>query len=466
MKVKKIILIEPKTPGVSFFNYTKMPLLGLPILGTIANKMGIDTKIFCENISSINWNEIKKADLIGITVLTSLAPRAYQLAKKIKNINSFCKVIMGGPHVSFLPAEALENGADFVVRKEGERTFKKLINGLKKETNLKNIKGLSFKENNKIHHTPDREDFSNIDRLPTPDFTLVKGYEKLEYIPLQTSRGCPHNCEFCSVVQMFGNKIRYRTPDKVIKDLNNINNLFNLNDKHVFIVDDNFSANKKRTINLLKRLNELDYDFEWSTQEEVNIYKKKEVLNLMKKTGCERLYIGIESFNDNSLKEYNKPQNISDIKKAIEIIHKKDILIHGMFVLGADSDNENTIMKTAKNTVENNIDTAQFSVLVPLPGTRFYKKIIKEGRLLADKGKSWKLFAGNHVVFQPKNLTPYELQTLQLKALKKFYNIKNSFYWLTKRKYKNFITNIYGRWIIREWKNNNKSFIENLRNFK
>jgi len=142
----------------------------------------------------------------------------------------------------------------------------------------------------------------------------------------------------------------------------------------------NFSANKKRTINLLNRLNELDYDLEWSTQEEVNIYKKKEILDLMKKAGCKRLYIGIESFNDSSLEEYDKPQNVSDIKKAIKIIHNKDMLIHGMFVLGADSDNKNTIMKTAKNAVKYNIDTAQFSVLVPLPGTRIYEKIKKEGR--------------------------------------------------------------------------------------
>ena len=225
---------------------------------------------------------------------------------------------------------------------------------------------------------------------------------------------------------------------------------------------DNFSANKKRTINLLNRLNELDYDLEWSTQEEVNIYKKKEILDLMKKAGCKRLYIGIESFNDSSLEEYDKPQNISDIKKAIKIIHNKDMLIHGMFVLGADSDNKNTILKTAKNAVKYNIDTAQFSVLVPLPGTRIYEKIKKEGRFLVDNWKSWKLFAGNHVVFQPKNLSPYELQTLQLKAFNKFYNIKNSLYWLWKRKYKNFISTLYGRWILRKWKKNNKSFIKYL----
>lgn len=100
--IKKIVLIEPKRPGINYFNYTKMPLLGLPILGTIAKNMGIKVKIFCENIAPIDFDEVEKAVLIGITVFTSLAPRAYELGQKIKNINSHCKVVMGGPHVSFL----------------------------------------------------------------------------------------------------------------------------------------------------------------------------------------------------------------------------------------------------------------------------------------------------------------------------------------------------------------------------
>ena len=458
-----MILIEPESFGVNLFDYTKMPLLGLPILGTILKQMGIKVKIFCENISSINWQEIKKADLVGITVLTSLAPRAYELAAKIKKINSKCRIMMGGPHVSFCPQEALKNGADFVIRHEGEKTLKKLINCLRDEGNPGDIKGLSYKKNNKIRHNPDRNNYQNLNQLPTPDFSLIKNYEKLKFIPLQTSRGCPHNCDFCSVVQMFGQKIRHRSPDRVIRDLNKMNNYFDLENKHVFFVDDNFSANKKRTEILLQRMKMFNYDFEWSTQEEINIYKKENILNLMKETGCKRLYIGIESFNPSSLKEYKKPQDVNDISTAIEVIQKKDILIHGMFVLGADNDSKDSILQTVKTAAKKRIDTAQFFVLVPLPGTKVYQRLKKQGRLLVDKMKGWELFGGQHVVFKPQNLSPYELQKLQIKAFKKFYNLKNSLGWLKKRKFNNLMYAIYGRISLRKWKNHNHRFLNILK---
>lgn len=461
IKIKKAVLIEPGS-DFHLFSYTKMPLLGLPILGAILEKMGIKVKIFCENISPINWEEIKNADLIGLTALTTLAPRAYEIIERVRKINPDCKIIMGGVHVTSRPEEALENGVDFAVRNEGEKTLKKLVNCLRNNSNLKEIKGLSFKKNGQIYHNPGRKDFQELDELPTPDFSLIEGYKKLKFVPIQTSRGCPHNCEFCSVVQMFGRKIRYRSSKKVIKDLNKMNQFFNLNRKHIFFVDDNFSANTKRTKHLLNRLDKTNLDLNWSTQEEVNVYKKEEILDLMKKTGCDRLYIGIESFDESSLKEYEKPQNLEDIEKAISTIHQRDILIHGMFVIGADSDTKSSIIKTVKSTVENNIDTAQFFILIPLPGTRIFQKLKEEDRILANKVKKWDLFDGHHVVFQPKNLSPHELQQLQLKAFKHFYNIKNSFGWLWKKKFKNFISTLYGRWAIRKWKSNNTDYLKSL----
>lgn len=463
MKIKQAVLIEPKFPWFNFFNYAKIPLLGLPILGAILKQMGIKVKIYCENIGSINWKKVKKADIVGITVLTSLAPRAYELAQKIKKINSKCKIIMGGVHVTFRPKEALKNGADFVVRHEGEKTLQELINTLQNGGNLEKIKGVSFKKDNEFCHTPDRKQYQNMDVIPAPDFSLIENYEKLNYIPIQTSRGCPHNCEFCSVVQMFGRKVRYRKSQKVIEDLKKTNKIFNLNQKHVFFVDDNFSANKERTLSLLKRLENLDLDLEWSTQEEVNIYRKKDILNLMEKTGCNRLYLGIESFNEKVLKEYNKPQAVGDIKQAIKTIHDKNILIHGMFVLGADNNTVKSIEKTIKAAVDYKIDTAQFFVLIPLPGTRLFKKLKSEGRLLLNSIKNWELLDGHHVVFEPKKLSPYKLQQLQLKAFKHFYNLKNSVHWLLRGNFKNFVTNLYGSWAIRKWIYNKKEFLNQLK---
>ncbi|MFW5976408.1 MAG: B12-binding domain-containing radical SAM protein [Bacillota bacterium] len=463
MKIKKAVLIEPKFPWFNLFSYARIPLLGLPILGSILKKMGIDVIIFCENIASIDWNMVKKTDIVGITALTSLVPRAYKLINKIKKVNSRCKIIMGGVHVTFRPEEALEHGADFVVRNEGEKTLKELIECLENNSNPKKIKGLSFKKNGKYYHNPDRNEPQNLNNIPAPDFSLIKKFRKLNYIPIQTSRGCPHNCEFCSVVQMFGRKIRYRKSTRVIKDLKTINNTFDLNKKHVFFVDDNFSADENRTLDLLKNLKNLNIDLDWSTQEEVNVYKKKKVLDLMKKTGCSRLYLGIESFDQKVLNEYNKPQKAENIKHAIKTIHDRDILIHGMFVLGADTTTEKTIINTSRAAVDYKLDTAQFFVLVPLPGTRLFKMLKKEGRILLDSVKDWELFDGHHVVFKPKNLSPYRLQQLQIQAFKKFYNLKNSLNWLIRKKYKNFTSTIYGTWAIRKWIYRKKGYLKQLK---
>ncbi len=463
MKIKNAVLIEPRTPGINFFSFTNMPLLGLPILGAMMKKRGLNVDIFCENLSAIDWDRVNEADLVGLTALTNLAPRAYELINQIKEINPRCVVVMGGPHVSFRTEEALANGADYVIRHEGEGPFMELLNCLQEDGDPEDIRGLSFKKEGEMYHNPDQKGCPNLDQLPTPDFSLIKGAQKLKYIPIQTSRGCPHNCEFCSVVQMYGRKIRYRSPEKVVQDIHKLARSFNLEKKHVFFVDDNFSANQERAANLLEHIEALDYDLNWSTQEEVNIYKKPNILNKMVKAGCKRLHLGIESFNQASLDEYDKPQNLEDIKRAIQAIHDKGIFIHGMFVLGADSDTKESILQTARNAVKYNIDSAQFSILVPLPGTRLYENLKEKERLLVDRVKNWELFEGQHVVFKPKNLSPYDLQKLQLKATSKFYNIKNSFGWLLKKKFGNVATTLYGSWNLWKWKQKNRGFLSRLR---
>ena len=268
MEINRAVLIEPEPPGFNFFSSVQMPLLGLPLLGAIMEKMGIEVRIFCEKFSDLDWDQIREADIVGLSVLTVLAPRAYELAGKIKDINPSAPVIMGGVHVSMLPEEALENGADIVVRGEGENTIKKLIDGLRQEKSLEKIPGISYRrEGNIIHNKPGG--MTELDRLPAPDFSLIENYRDIPYIPYQTSRGCPHDCEFCSVVEIFGRKLRYRDSGQVISDLTEITSDPAQSEKNVFIVDDNFSARKGRAKTLLEDLKSSTLQLEWSTQEEV-----------------------------------------------------------------------------------------------------------------------------------------------------------------------------------------------------
>ncbi|SDM47894.1 B12-binding domain-containing radical SAM protein [Halarsenatibacter silvermanii] len=465
MEIKDVVLIEPESPGYNFFSSVQMPLLGLPILGAILQQMGLNVKIYCENFSSIDWNRIKQADIIGLTVLTLLAPRAYELAQKIKEVNPRAKIIMGGVHVSMLPEEALNHGADIVVRGEGENIIRNLIQALAGKNDIEDVAGISYCKNGKIHHNKEAEKPVDLGKIPAPDFSLIENYKEIPYIPYQTSRGCPHNCEFCSVVEMFGRNVRDRPPAQVIKDLKSIKKTPAQKDKHVFIVDDNFSANIKRARDLLQKLSDSNLEMEWSTQEEVLVHKKEEILDLMAKTGCKRLHLGIESVNPDALEEYQKPQSRSDIYKAVEKIKKRDISVHGMFVLGADNDTARTIRETMQAAVNLDLETAQFFVLVPPPGTELFRRLKEEGRLLIEEMSDWKFFDGQHVVFEPNNLAPTALQKLQIKAFKKFYNLKQSLKWFTRKKFYKGAVNFYGIWALRRWLWENRGYLDELKDF-
>lgn len=463
VKLERVVLIEPRS-GLHFFSRARMPLLGLPTLGEILRRLGLKVRIFCENLAPIDWREVAKADLVGITVLTNLAPRAYRIAQKVKEIAAETKrritVVMGGPHVSFLPEEALTAGADFVVRHEGEETLSLLVEHLREgdEKALEEVPGLSFRKGEEILHSPGRPLVEDLDRLPPPNFSLIQGAERMNIVPLQTSRGCPHDCEFCSVVRMFGRKVRYRSPERVVEDLVMLTRAFP--GKHVFVVDDNFSARTERALSLLAAMARAKLKFRWSVQERVSVARKPDVLRLLKTTGCTRLYVGIESFNPAALKEWRKGQTPEEIEEAVHGIHKAGLLVHGMFVLGADSDTPDTVVHTVRKSLELGIDTAQFFVLVPPPGTRLYARLEEGGRIF---DRDWSHYNGHYVVFKPKNMSPWELQDLVLWAYRRFYSPWRGATALLAGRWRNVLPRFYGRWILRRWLKENRAYLSALR---
>ncbi len=461
--LERVVLIEPHG-GLHFFFYARTPLLGLPILGEILRRMGLVVRIFCEKLAPINWDEVAKADLVGISVLTNLAPRAYRIAARLKEIARTTGrriwVVMGGPHVTFLPEEALRNGADFVVRYEGESTFPMLVKHLREGDTraLKGIPGLSYWDRGEIVHNPGRPLVEDLDRLPFPNFSLIHGAERINVVPIQTSRGCPHDCEFCSVVQMFGRKIRYRSPEGVVEELKRIKEAFPR--RHVFFVDDNFSAHPPRALALLEAMKRAGIRLRWSVQERISVAKRREILRLMRETGCTRLYIGIESLNPKALEEWKKGQSPGEIKEGVRRIRREGLAVHGMFVLGADADTPQTIRHTVLSAIQLGLDTAQFFVLVPAPGTRLYRRLDGEGRIF---DKDWAHYDGHHVVFRPANMSPWQLQELAIWAYRKFYSYWNGLRWTLGLKLQNAYFALQGRRVLRTWLGHNRAYLEALR---
>ncbi len=453
--IMRIVGIEPKNFKTHVFSAFKLPRLAMPLLGTILKEKGYKVKIFLEEWAPINEESIKKADIILISTITSTANRAYKLAqhykKKYKKI-----IIMGGPHVSFLPEEALLY-ADFVIRGEGEKSLIKLIEHLEKGSDdFSSISNLSYKKNGKFYHNPLSKTFINLDSLPIPDFTLVEGFnpKKLKIYPISTSRGCPYNCIFCAVVSLFGRKYRFRDTDLVLEELKNIRK-----GQHVFFYDDNFTAQRERTKILLEKMIKINFKGEWSSQVRIDIYKDKELLELMKRSNCSVLYIGLESINPETLKFYKKGITPEDIEEGIKILHKYGLKVHGMFVIGADTDTTESILATLDFSKKVNLDSAQFLILTPIPGTKLFQKFLEEGRIFTT---NWEYYDGHHVVFYPKNMSPLELQNLSFYLFKKFYSYRLAFKNLLKGDLQRTIIHFLGKKLTKKGERERKDFIKTL----
>lgn len=452
----KIVFIEPKSPNLHIFSKFVIPRLGTLILGTIMKKMNWDVQVIIEENEELDFDCIQSADMVGISTITSTAPRAYTIADQVRAMG--ITVIMGGPHVTYLPEEALEH-ADFVFRGEAENALPLFINQWSNGNDFSKIPNLSYKNGSKVIHNPIGKLNEDLDAIPYPDFSLIKNGIKRTFgyqiVPVQTSRGCPFNCEFCSVTGMFGKKLRYRSTENVIKELRQYNDKKNA----VFFYDDNFSANRKRAKELLVAMINEKFMFTWSTQVRADVAKDTELVRLMREAGCETVYIGFESIDQKNLKSMKKDQSVEEIKSAIKILNKNRIQVHGMFVFGFDNDNQNIIRETIRFANRSHIQTVQFLILTPLPGTETFRKLKEEGRI---KFFDWTLYDAHHAVFETKHLTIDELQRAQIKGHQSFYSIRQLLKRALKFELHQVLIGFYARRINRIWKRKNKVWLKVL----
>jgi radical SAM superfamily enzyme YgiQ (UPF0313 family) len=385
------------------------------LLSTILRERGYEVKTFIEDIAEPDWSFIESSDLVCISTITSTTIKAYGMGERLTALG--IPVIMGGAHPTFLPDESL-NYADFVIRGEGEYSLAELLGYLEKGTPaLTDIKGLSYRDRDGRNvHNPSGEFIKDLDSLPEPDFSLVHKWNLSNTYPVSTSRGCPFDCKFCSVIRMFGRKYRFKSVEATLKELQYVSSLSRATK---FIVDDNFTADKRRTREILRGMIAEGIKTRWSAQVRTDVARDPELLRLMADSGCHTLYIGFESINPKTLKLYNKKQGLEDIISCIRKVKDHGIHIHGMFVLGADTDDVETIRGTADFATGNGIDTVQFLILTPLPGTPLFHDMMESGRLLHT---DWSKYDVQHVVFNPRLMSPATLQIETFKAMARFYS--------------------------------------------
>ncbi|MEW5807116.1 MAG: radical SAM protein [Acidobacteriota bacterium] len=458
MVLKKVIFIEPKAPGYNIFSKFALPRLGSVLLATILENRGYETEVYFEERERIDWNSVASADLIGISTITSTAPRAYMIARRISRMGM--PIVFGGPHPTFLPEEALDNG-DFVIRGEGEETLLELIAALEGNGNLKEIKGLSYNCGGQKFHNPDRGLCENLDLLPEPNLKLIKGYKPAsgfmvsKIVPVITSRGCPFHCNFCTVTQIFGRGYRFRSAQLVIDEIKKYQG------SHIFFYDDNFAADKKRTKDLLRMMMEQNaVPASWSGQVCIDVGRDEQLLGLMKKTNCDTLYIGIESINPKTLRLYHKAQSVEQIVSGVKRIKEAGIRIHGMFVLGSDEDDIKVIRETLKFARKLGLETVQFMILTPLPGSQVFSTLKAQNKIFT---YDWGLYDGQHVVYRPSRMIPSVLQAEVFRTMKKFYSWQRVVKHFLKGEWTDMVIKGYAILILNKWQKFNDDFKEKLR---
>jgi radical SAM superfamily enzyme YgiQ (UPF0313 family) len=457
----RIALVEVANKREHIWSKFDLPRLGLLYLGSYVKKINpeLDLRVFYGDLSSSDYDYIFSSDLVGISTITSTVPAAYRLAEELKKRDIV--TVLGGPHVTFLPEEAVMY-SPICVRNEGEYSFAKLVSLLKEEKSLsikalKEISGLSFRVNGEIYHTPDSEFISDLDSLPFLDFSLLnRNYlEKEKVLLMLTTRGCPHRCEFCSVTTLLGHKYRCRSIDNVMEELK-----LHL-PRTVLFYDDNFTAVPQRTKALLESIIRANLKLRWMAQVGVDVYKDKELLKLMKRSGCYRLYIGMESLDLASLQEYKKKHTPQEVEECIIHLKEKKIKVHAMFIYGSDNDSPSSLNKILKFVKKYMLDSVQIMILTPLPGSFLYNLWDSQDRIFT---KDWGLYDGHHVVYYPNSTSPYQLQKLVVKAMKKIYSISSFFSFLLSGKFEESIFRLIGNFIIKRWSKDNKHFFTFLKN--
>lgn len=364
----------------------KIPPLGLLNVAGVTPPE-VEITLTDENIEPVDFN--KKVDLVGISTMTSAAPRAYEIARQFRGRK--IPVVLGGSHVSVLPEEGLQH-ADSVVIGEAEGAWDKLMNDF--------IKG-GKEALQKIYKAEKLPDLATI---PFPRWDILKRERYIADKVLHLTRGCPHDCSFCSVTELFGRKIRFRPVDPVVNFIAQ-NRTNGLRGRFFVFLDDNIMGNKAYAKELFKAI--IPLKIIWASQASINSAYDEELLELAQKSGCKALFVGFETVSESALSEVGKTQNkVEFYAEAVKRFHRFGIFIHGAFMFGMDSHDSDVFKQTVDFINTNKLDSAQYSILTPLPGTRLYEQLDREDRIF---DRDWSNYDCGHVVFKPKKMRPAEL---------------------------------------------------------
>jgi len=355
-------------------------------------KVVIDEETYLKNYSPNHevYKEIMSAvkdfgpEIVGISFMTANSNSGYYLAKMIKNYNSAIPLIAGGTHPTLLPEEPLRKAPfDFVVRGEGEETITDLINAVKDKKDIGSVLGISYLKDDKIVHNPNRPFIQNLDKLPFPAFHLMKDAQKNTYActGITTARGCPFKCNYCASNLMWTRNVRFRSPANVVEEIKDRHNRLGV--KNYSFNDDTFTLRSAFVEEICKRILELPFKITWHCDtrgDTLNIG----VLKLMKKAGCNHVYLGLESGSPKIQKMIKKNIDNAKIKTAVKMARKAGIETTVYFMAGFPEETAEDLMQSITAMEDIKPDHAIWSILTPYPGTEIWDMARKQGLVSLD----------------------------------------------------------------------------------
>jgi anaerobic magnesium-protoporphyrin IX monomethyl ester cyclase len=360
-------------------------------------------------------------DLVGLTATTPGIPDAYEIAGFAKEINEDAKVIIGGPHVTFLPEQTLEEcpHIDVVVRGEGELTLKELVSVIERGGDLRGVRGISFRSNGNVVNSPPRELIQNLDELPIPAYDMLPmrryAFEGVQFGAVVTSRGCPFNCVFCSSSLQFGGRWRGHSPGRVIEELSILRNEYGKTE--IEFLDDTFTLSKDRAVEISRLIKEGKLDISWTASSRVDIFSR-EIADAMREGGAKTIYFGLESGSQRVLDFIGKGITPEKSVAAVRCCKRCGLSAVGSFVIGFPDETEEEINATIRLSIKSGVDLAQFTIATPYPGTRLWSYVVGNNLLLT---KNWRKFTTLEPVIRLKNFTPSQISRILRFAYLKFY---------------------------------------------
>lgn len=396
----KIVLISPKGPlyrhrsGIFKKSLRYAPLTLTTLAALVPPQLGASVEIYDEGIEDIDLN--LDADLVGMTVITGTAPRAYELADHFRGRG--IPVVLGGPHVTLLPEEAQQH-ADAIVIGYAEQTWPQLLNDF---------------SNGQMKPRYDQEPGLSLAGLPFARRDLLRRFSYSTIHTFEATRGCIHQCDFCVVPVAWGQPLR-RPVAEVVADIRQMQT------RRLIFLDLNPIADIAYARGLFAAL--IPLKVKWGGLATTTIAWDDELLDLAARSGCWGLLLGFESLSQDSLAETHKSFGMhEDYRYVVRRLHKRGIAIMACFAFGFDHDTRETFAQTVEFVLEANVDLPRYAILTPFPNTPLFRRLEQEDRILT---RDWSLYDGQHVVFQPRQMSPEDLLRGTERAWKQSYSFRS-----------------------------------------